>query len=129
MSDVKRARPLSPHLQIYRWAPTMAMSVAHRLTGMALYGGTVLFVWWLVALASGPEAFSTASAVFGSVFGRLVLFVYSFVLLHHAVGGLRHLVWDTGHGLDKPTATRIALLTPAVSFGLTVLLWLIVWIV
>ncbi len=129
MSDVKRARPLSPHLQVYRWAPTMAMSVAHRLTGMALYGGTILFVWWLVALASGPEAFSTASAFFGSIVGRLVLFVYSFVILHHAVGGVRHLVWDTGTGLDKATATKIATLTPVVSLGLTVLLWLIVWIV
>ncbi|WP_185984448.1 succinate dehydrogenase, cytochrome b556 subunit [Aureimonas mangrovi] len=129
MSDIKSARPLSPHLSIYRWAPTMMMSVAHRLTGMALYGGTVLFVWWLVALASGPEAFSWASGFFGSIFGRVILFVYSFVLLHHMTGGVRHLIWDTGTGLQKTTATRIATVTPLISLGLTALLWIAVWIV
>lgn len=128
MSEVKRARPLSPHLSIYRVTPTMAMSVAHRLTGMALYGGTVLFVWWLVAAAMGPEAFATPSAVFNSILGRIVLFVYTWILLHHMTGGIRHLVWDTGTGLQKSTATRIASATPIISFAATVLLWLVVWI-
>jgi succinate dehydrogenase / fumarate reductase, cytochrome b subunit len=129
VSDIKSARPLSPHLSIYRVTPTMAMSVVHRLTGMALYGGTVLFVWWLVAAASGPEAFSWASGFFGSIFGRLVLFVYTWVLLQHMAGGIRHLVWDTGIGLGKTTSTKIASFTLVASLAATVLLWLIVWIV
>jgi succinate dehydrogenase / fumarate reductase cytochrome b subunit len=84
-------RPLSPHLQIYRWSWTMAMSVAHRLTAIALYGGIVLFAVWLVALASGPEAFEDVQDLFGSPLGYLVLFGYTWILLHHMIGGVRHL--------------------------------------
>lgn len=128
MSEVKSNRPLSPHLSIYRFRPTMAMSIVHRITGVALYFGTILIVWWLVAAASGDDAFETASWVFGSIIGILVLIGYSWALLHHALGGIRHFIWDTGHGLAKETSTRLARMTLIGSISLTVLLWLGIWI-
>lgn len=127
MAEVKpAARPLSPHLQIYRWSWTMAMSIAHRVTGSALYAGTVLIAAWLIAAASGPSAYETAQAIAGSILGRLVLFGYSFALLHHMVGGLRHFVWDTGRGYDPETRMALAKYSVFVSGGLTILLWIIV---
>ena len=123
MSDLKTARPLSPHLSIYRFRPTMAMSILHRITGSALYVGTLLFVWWLLAAASGPEAFSYASAFFGSIIGRIILFGYTWALLHHMFGGIRHLIWDTGIGLSKETSTKLAQATLVASLALTLILW------
>jgi succinate dehydrogenase / fumarate reductase cytochrome b subunit len=126
LAEVKQAaRPLSPHLQIYRWSWTMAMSIAHRVTGSALYVGTILIAAWLVAAASGPAAFETAQAIAGSILGRLVLFGYSFALLHHMVGGLRHFVWDTGRGYDSEVRMKLAKYSVFVSGGLTVLVWAI----
>ena len=126
MSDLRSARPLSPHLSIYRFRPTMAMSILHRITGAALYGGTLLMVWWLVAAASGPAAFATASDFFGSIFGRIILFGYSWALLHHMFGGIRHLIWDTGNGLSKETSTKLAIATIAASLAMTLILWIAV---
>ena len=127
MAEVKQAaRPLSPHLQIYRWSWTMAMSIAHRVTGCALYAGTVLIAAWLVAAASGPAAFDTAQWIAGSILGRLVLFLYSFALLHHMVGGLRHFVWDMGYGYEPETRMNMAKYSVAVSGGLTLLVWIVV---
>lgn len=126
MAEVKPVvRPLSPHLQIYRWSWTMAMSIAHRATGSALYGGTLLIALWLVAAASGPSAYETAQAIAGSIPGRLVLFGYTFVLLHHMVGGLRHFVWDMGHGYEPQTRMNLAKYSVAVSGGLTLLVWIV----
>ncbi|PTM40784.1 succinate dehydrogenase, cytochrome b556 subunit [Bosea sp. 124] len=130
MAEVKQAaRPLSPHLQIYRWSWTMAMSIAHRATGSALYAGTVLVAAWLVAAASGPAAFDTAQAIAGSFLGRLVLFLYSFALLHHMVGGLRHFVWDMGHGYEPETRMNMAKYSVFVSGGLTLLVWIVAYAV
>ncbi|WP_332700360.1 succinate dehydrogenase, cytochrome b556 subunit [Bosea sp. (in: a-proteobacteria)] len=124
MAEVKpAARPLSPHLQIYRWSWTMAMSIAHRVTGVALYGGTLLVALWLIAAASGPGAYDMAQAIAGSILGRLVLFGYTFVLLHHMVGGLRHFIWDTGHGYDPQTRMNLAKFSGLVSGILTLLVW------
>jgi succinate dehydrogenase / fumarate reductase cytochrome b subunit len=120
-----RQRPLSPHLQVYRWPITMAMSIAHRVTGGALYVGTLLLVWLLVAAASGEGAYDFASGVFGSLLGRLVLFGYSFVLFHHLLGGLRHFIWDTGRGMEPGTRDTIAWATLAGSLALTVIVWII----
>ncbi|KFB08711.1 succinate dehydrogenase, cytochrome b556 subunit [Nitratireductor basaltis] len=117
------ARPLSPHLSVYRFIPTMVMSILHRITGAALYFGTILLVIWLVAAASGPEAFETVNGIYGSWFGRLILFGYTWALLHHMLGGIRHLIWDTGHGLEKQTATKFAYATIIGSVTLTVLIW------
>lgn len=118
-----RARPLSPHLSIYRLIPTMAMSIVHRITGAALYFGTLILVWWLAAAAGSQSAFDLFHGIAGSWFGRLVLFGYTWALIHHMLGGLRHLVWDTGTLMEKETTTRLAWATLIGSITLTVLVW------
>lgn len=117
------AQPLSPHLQIYRWTWTMAMSVFHRVTGTALYGGTFLVAVWLVALASGPRAYDTVAWFFGSWVGRAVLFAYTWVLLHHMLGGIRHFIWDAGYGFDRDRRLGLARATLIGSITLTIVIW------
>lgn len=117
-------RPLSPHLQIYKPMLTMMMSIVHRVTGMALYFGTLLLVWWLVAAAAGPEYFEFVSALAGSLIGKLVLFGYTWTLVHHMLGGIRHFIWDTGRGFELPTIEVMAKLSIAGSLTLTALIWL-----
>lgn len=120
-----RQRPLSPHLQIYRPMLTMVMSIVHRITGGALYFGMAIFVWWLFAAASGPATFDFAQGVLGTWFGLLVVFGFSWAMIHHLLGGLRHLFWDTGHGFDLATIERLARVTLAGSIGLTILFWIV----
>ena len=128
-ADIKANRPLSPHIQIYHWYLTMIMSIVHRMTGGALYFGTLLLAWWLVAAAAGPEPFALANRVLGSWLGLLVLFGYSWALIHHMLGGLRHFVWDFGYALGKPARDRIALANLVGSIVLTVALWAIgIWL-
>ncbi|RXF73790.1 succinate dehydrogenase, cytochrome b556 subunit [Hansschlegelia zhihuaiae] len=118
-------RPLSPHLQIYRPMLSMMMSIVHRITGGALYVGTVLVVIWLVSAAAGPSAFATAQAVYGSILGQLVLFFYTWALVHHALGGVRHLIWDVGHGFEPGQRELLYRATLAGSIGLTLLIWIV----
>lgn len=103
----------------------MVMSIMHRITGAALYFGTFLLAWWLIALASGPAYFEFVNGFFGSFFGRLILFGYTWALLHHALGGIRHFVWDLGYGFDKDFSTKMAYATAIGSASLTVILWII----
>lgn len=125
MANTVKNRPLSPHLSIYRPIPTMMSSIIHRITGSALYFGTVLVAWWLVAAASGPEYFATANWVFGSWIGQIILFGFTWALVQHMLGGLRHLVWDLGYGFDKHLTTRVAKLTFVASPVITILLWVV----
>jgi succinate dehydrogenase / fumarate reductase, cytochrome b subunit len=125
-ADIKANRPLSPHLQIYHRYLTMIMSIVHRVTGGALYFGTLLLAWWLVAAAAGPEPFAFANRVFSSWFGLIVLFGYSWALIHHMLGGLRHFVWDFGLAMGKPARDRIALANIIGSIVLTIALWVVV---
>ena len=127
-TNARHARPLSPHLQVYKMIPTMALSIVHRITGAALYFGTILIAWWLVAAAVGPEYFALADGILTSWFGLIVLFGFSWALIHHMLGGLRHFMWDLGHGFDKHFTTKLAYASFAASAGLTVLLWLIIMI-
>lgn len=109
----------------YRWTLTMAMSIAHRITGVALYFGTLLLVWWLLAAASGASSYANFQGFIGSWFGRLILFGYTFALLHHMLGGVRHLIWDLGYGFganEREWLTRAALIG---SVSLTVVLWIV----
>jgi succinate dehydrogenase / fumarate reductase, cytochrome b subunit len=99
--SLEMRRPLSPHLTVYRPMMTMVMSIAHRITGGALYVGTLLLVWYLFAAAEGGSAFSFASWFLGSIIGQLILLGFTFALLHHFFGGIRHLIWDAGYGFDK----------------------------
>jgi succinate dehydrogenase / fumarate reductase cytochrome b subunit len=93
-------RPISPHLQIYRWQLTSVLSILHRAAGVALSIGTVVLVWWLIAAASTPEAFEAATGFLYSWLGLLLLFGWSVALFYHLCNGIRHLVWDTGYALD-----------------------------
>ena len=122
-------RPLSPHLTIYKPMLTMMMSIVHRITGAALYVGTLLLAWWLLAIASGANAYATFQAVAGSFIGRLVLFGYTWALLHHMLGGLRHLIWDTGHGFGPAEREWMARATLFGSITLTLLLWIFMYLV
>ena len=124
----KIERPLSPHLQIYRPVMTMMMSIAHRITGAALYFGSVLLVAWLLAAAAGPDAFLRAQTFMGSPIGLLLLFGFTWALFHHALGGIRHLIWDTGRGMDAPWRDRLAYGTLIGSVTLTILLWIIIFL-
>jgi succinate dehydrogenase / fumarate reductase cytochrome b subunit len=118
-------RPLSPHLQIYRPMLTMMMSIAHRISGASLAIGFILLAWWLIAVSIGPEAFATVNAFFSSLFGRFLLFLFSWALIHHMLGGIRHLIWDTGHGLDLVSIEVFAWTTIIGSTVLTIALWLV----
>lgn len=126
MAHSRRAveRPLSPHLGIYRMTLTMLMSIVHRITGGALFFGTLLMAWWLLATASGPTAYAKFQAFAGSIIGMLILFGYTWALIHHMLGGIRHLIWDTGAALEKHVASRVAWATVAGSVVLTVLIWI-----
>ena len=117
------ARPLSPHMQIYRPMLTMMMSIAHRISGVANAIGFLLLAWWLVAIASDPKAYATVSGVFASLTGQVLLFLFSWALIHHMLGGVRHLIWDTGRALDKTSIEVLAWATIIGSTLLTVLLW------
>ncbi|WML91296.1 succinate dehydrogenase, cytochrome b556 subunit [Thiothrix lacustris] len=118
-------RPLSPHLQVYKPQLTSVLSILHRVTGAALAVGTLLVVYWLAAIAGGEESFNTANALFGSWFGRLMLFGWSWALFYHLANGIRHLVWDAGFGFELPTVYLGGKITVAASFVLTILLWLV----
>ena len=119
------SRPLSPHLQIYKPMLTMMMSIAHRLTGAALYFGMLLFAWWLIAAAAaaGANTYAGFETFMGSLIGRLILFGYTWALLHHLLGGIRHLIWDTLHGLEPAEREMLAAATLIGSIALTILLW------
>jgi succinate dehydrogenase / fumarate reductase, cytochrome b subunit len=119
------ARPLSPHLQIYRPTLTMMMSIVHRITGGALYVGTLFLAWWLLAAASGPNAYATFQSVASSFIGRIVLFGYTWALIHHMLGGIRHLIWDTGRGFGPVEREWLARANLVGSIVLTIILWII----
>ena len=125
MAESKHAveRPLSPHLGIYRMHMTMLMSIVHRITGSANYVGTLLLAAWLVSIAMGEKEYTAVNALFGHPLGKLVLFGYSWNVIHHMLGGMRHLLWDTGRAMQPRAADTLAWLTLIGSLSLTVLLW------
>ena len=108
-----RGRPLSPHLQIYRWPITMAASITHRVTGVGLAGGTLFLAWWLMAAASGPDAYAVFARVAAHPIGQIVLFGFLWALCFHMLNGIRHLAWDLGYGFKVPTAKLTAALVYA----------------
>src|SRR5687768_9298203 len=123
-----RARPISPHLEVYRFTLTMAMSIVHRITGVANYVGTLLLIAWLGAAALGDDAFALVNGFFGSWIGQVILFGYTFSLFHHMLGGLKHFVWDTGRMLDPAGREIIVRVQVVASILLTLAVWaLYVW--
>jgi succinate dehydrogenase / fumarate reductase cytochrome b subunit len=131
MAHSRRAveRPLSPHLGIYRPMLTMMMSITHRITGAALFFGTLLLTWWLLAAASGPTAYAKVQAFMGSIIGLLILFGYTWALIHHMLGGIRHLIWDTGRGFGPAEREWLVLANLIGSVGLTLVIWIVGFIV
>lgn len=123
-----KPRPLSPHLQIYKWQLTSIMSIGHRASGIALSLGSFLIVIWLVTLATGPEYFSHVNKVISHWFGQLVLFGFSVVLFYHMLNGVRHLSWDLGYGFDLTTVYKTGYSVLITAIILTTITWLSVWL-
>lgn len=118
-------RPLSPHLQIYRWPITMLLSILHRVTGVFLSLALVVFTLWLVRAAAGPEQYQYFREAMGSPFGLVLMIGCTFAFLLHTANGVRHLVWDTGRGLEIPSANTTAWLALLFSVLGTALLWVL----
>jgi succinate dehydrogenase / fumarate reductase cytochrome b subunit len=124
-AEATAARPLSPHLSIFRPYINMTMSILHRITGAMNYFGTLLLAAWLTATASGPDGFVTANEIVASPIGLLILFGYSWSLIHHALGGIRHIIWDSGRGFDIASVRALSWATIIGSLTLTTLVWII----
>ena len=125
MADAKSAvtRPLSPHLSVYRFEINMLMSILHRITGAANYFGTAFLAAWLLAAAMGPKQYDSLNALLTHPLGMLATFGYTWSVLHHLVGGLRHFIWDTGRGFGIAQVNSLNWLTIILSLVLTVALW------
>lgn len=125
MADAKPAdpRPLSPHLSIYRVQINTVMSIVHRLTGAALYFGTLLLAAWLISAAMGESQLDRINALLGHPIGKLILFGYTWAILHHMLGGVRHFIWDTGRALTIPMVNFMSWLTIILSVALTLAVW------
>jgi succinate dehydrogenase / fumarate reductase, cytochrome b subunit len=124
MSTPKYQQPLSPFMT-YRWQYTMALSILHRITGCALSAGLLLFVYWLAAAASGASAYASAQQVFAHPLTRLALVGFSFAFFYHMANGVRHLVWDTGHGFEKKQARASGWVAFLGAIALTAFLWFV----
>ncbi|HPF28102.1 MAG: succinate dehydrogenase, cytochrome b556 subunit [Steroidobacteraceae bacterium] len=105
-----RSRPLSPHLGVFKFIHTMVLSILHRISGIAQSVGLLLLTYWLMALATGPEAYARAAEVLGSVIGRIVLAGLLLAFVYHLCAGIRHLTWDAGYGLEKAEARKSGIL-------------------
>ena len=125
-STSTRKRPLSPFLTVYRWQYTMALSILHRVTGCALSVGLLLFAYWLIAAASGREAYETASAFFAYPLVRLLLIGFSFAFFYHLLNGARHMTWDTGQGLERKAARVSGWIVFLGAIVCTALFWLLI---
>ncbi len=115
------ARPLSPHLQIYRWEISSVLSILHRVSGAVLGMSALLFAWWLIALATSPEAYATVHGFLGSLAGETVLFAVTWALFYHLCNGVRHLVWDAGFGFELGTMVRTGWAVVAASIAMTII--------
>lgn len=116
-------RPLSPHLQIYRWELTMVLSILHRASGVLLSVGLVGMTSWLLAIAAGPSEFAAFRESSGSLIGRTVLFAWSFALFLHVGNGIRHLAWDIGLGFSLPAARASGWLVVVFAVAATASIW------
>ena len=118
-----RERPLSPHMSIWRWHITMASSILHRFTGVALYVGALILAGWALALASGPVGYDRYIALLGSPLGRLVLFGLTVSIFYHLANGVRHLFWDAGEGFNPKTASMTAAAAMTFAVVISVFVW------
>ena len=121
-----RPRPLSPHLDIYRWQLSNTLSIVHRLTGVVLSGGLLALAYWLVALAGDSRGFAGAAHFFASLPGLLLMAGWSFAFFYHLLNGVRHLFWDIGYGYERGQRQLSGWFVVFGAAALTALLWLIV---
>jgi succinate dehydrogenase / fumarate reductase cytochrome b subunit len=121
------ARPLSPHLTIYRWPVTMMTSITHRVTGMGLSFGALVLAWWLVSVSNGPEGWQSFHSVMDTPLGLLVLFGLAWALVYHFFNGVRHLAWDMGYGFAKQTAERNSVIIFALSLLGAAAIFAVIW--
>lgn len=128
-TPVRHERPLSPHIQIYRWQWTMTLSILHRATGIALAAGTLLLIWWIAAAAAGPGYFAAAQSFIGSIIGQILLFGWTASLFYHLCNGIRHLMWDAGKGFELGTAHLSAIAVLIATAVLTVAAWVVAYAV
>jgi succinate dehydrogenase / fumarate reductase, cytochrome b subunit len=130
-SSTPRERPVSPHLVtgglgsplLWRWHITMWTSILHRATGVALYVGALIAAAWAIALAEGPDAYALFKSLLGSIPGKVVMFGLTVCVFYHLANGVRHLVWDTGHGLDVKSANASAIVVFAFAAAATLAIW------
>jgi succinate dehydrogenase / fumarate reductase cytochrome b subunit len=120
-----RERPLSPHLQVYRWQITMTMSILHRASGVILTVGAFALAWWLLAVATGGERYAHAAACLASPFGKLVLGGFSLALVYHLLNGIRHLLWDAGIGFEIPEIYRSGWTVAVLTVVFTAAIWFV----
>jgi succinate dehydrogenase cytochrome b subunit len=120
-------RPLSPHLQVYRWQISSVLSILHRTSGAALGIGTLLFAWWLIAVASGPEAYSTVHELFRFPGRKILLFALTWALFYHLCNGVRHLAWDAGFGFELGIMIRTGWVVVASSIALTIISFILAY--
>jgi succinate dehydrogenase / fumarate reductase cytochrome b subunit len=120
----RRARPLSPHLQVYKPQITSVMSILHRISGIILAFGAFALAWWLLAAARGGDAWATAAGVLASPFGKLALFGFSLALVYHLLNGIRHLLWDAGWGFSIPQVYRSGYIVAALTVAFTAAIWI-----
>ena len=118
-----RERPLSPHLQVYRWQITMTMSILHRATGVAITVGAFGLAWWLMAVAAGDETYRDAAECLASPLGLVALAGFSLSLVYHLLNGIRHLSWDAGWGFEIPQFYASGWTVAILTVVLTALVW------
>jgi len=121
-------RPLSPHLQVYKWPLAMAISILHRITGVALAIGAVLMVAIFIAVAAGPESYEAIRSVLSSKVGKVFLFLWTLGLFLHLFNGIRHLFWDAGYGFEKSTTTKSGIFVLLATFALSIAVWALAYI-
>jgi len=119
------SRPLSPHIFIFRPYVNMVMSIVHRITGAANYFGSLLLAAWLISAAAGDEKYNAIGSILGSPVGLIVLFGFTWSLMHHMLGGIRHFIWDSGYGFAIPSIRFLSWATIFGSLTLTGLIWMV----
>ena len=125
LTGARRQRPISPHLGIYRLMLTLVMSGLHRITGFVLYFGMALIAWSLLAAATGPNTYATFEWFIGTIIGQIVFLGFTWAMIHHALGGIRHLIWDLIFGFEPADREMLARVTIIGSLVITALLWVL----
>ena len=129
MAQAQGNRPLSPHLSVWRWGPAMAVSILHRAAGEGMaFVGIPVFLWWLAALAGGPESYATFFGIAGAWYGQVVLIGLSWAFFEHLTSGVRHFVLDLGAGYELDTNNAWSWAVPAIAIVLTALFWAAIYL-